>query len=258
MKNHSTMNRFELLYRKKKENLLTVYFTAGYPHGKNVREQLIEILNNGADMVEIGLPYSDPMADGLVIQRSSSAALREGMTLRRLFDELEGFRYMTSAPVVLMGYVNQFMCYGPEKFLKRCAELGVDGLLFPDLPLDVYLNEYENLFKHFGIQPVFMITPHSEEAYIHKADEKCASFLYAVSGNSITGKNAEIGTEQLSYLHRLSSLKTKNPVLCGFGIADRKAFNAVCTEANGAVIGSAYIRAQEEKLESLFLEELLG
>ncbi|MFN3343964.1 MAG: tryptophan synthase subunit alpha, partial [Flavobacteriales bacterium] len=210
------------------------------------------------DIVEIGLPFSDPMADGLVIQRSSSVALNEGMTLRRLFDELEGFRYMTSAPVVLMGYVNQFMCYGPEKFLKRCAELGVDGLLFPDLPMEVYLNEYENLFRYYGIQPVFMITPQSDDFYIKKIDEQCSSFLYAVSGNSITGKNTEIGKGQLSYLHRLSSLKTKNPVLCGFGIADKKVFNAVCSEVNGAVIGSAFIRAQEEKRESLFLEELLS
>jgi tryptophan synthase alpha chain len=197
---------------------------------------------HGADMIEIGMPYSDPLADGPVIQESSSAALRNGMTIQKLFDQLKEVRKEIRVPLILMGYMNPVLQYGFEKFCRQAAEAGIDGLILPDLPMYEFETEYSAMIKKSGLDFIFLITPETTEERIRKIDELSTGFIYAVSSSSTTGNNKEI-SQQENYFLRLQKMGLKNPLLVGFGIKDKQTFQVACKYSNGAIIGSAYIKA---------------
>ncbi len=238
------MNRIDELFRRKSKRVLNVYCTAGYPEVSSTPEVLKALQESGADMIEIGMPYSDPLADGPVIQGSSSKAIANGMTLQKLFSDLKGFRNQINLPVILMGYMNPVLQYGFEKFCADCAEVGVDGLIIPDLPMYEFETEYGPLIREHGLRFVFLVTPESSDDRVKKLDDLSSGFLYAVSSSSTTGNEKNID-KQLNYFQRLQNMKLKNPVLIGFGIKNRETFDTACAYANGAIIGTAYIKALE-------------
>ena len=200
----------------------------------------------GADLIEVGMPFSDPIADGPTIQESNTLALNNGMTIDTLFGQLENLRKTVTVPVILMGYINPVLQYGVEKFCRKCEETGVDGLILPDLPMAEYLTEYRELFDRHGLKNIFLITPQTSEARIHQIDEATDSFIYMVSSASTTGAKEGFGEEQINYFQRIRNLGLKNPLLVGFGISNRDTFNTVCEYAQGAIIGSAFIRLLKE------------
>ena len=228
-----------------KTNLLNMYFTAGYPSLHDTIPLAQALVEAGADILEIGMPFSDPLADGPIIQGSSSVALANGMNLPVLFEQLQGLRAaVPETPVLLMGYLNPVMQFGVEEFCRQAAAAGVDGLILPDLPLDEYEEFYQETFKKYGLKAVFLITPQTSEERIRRLDGLSEAFLYLVSGPGTTGgttlPNAE---EQTKYFERIAALKMRNPRLIGFGIADKAGFDRACQHADGAIIGSALIRA---------------
>jgi len=255
------MSRIENLFQRKKNNVLNVYCTAGYPQLSSTLQVMKALEQNGADLIELGMPYSDPLADGPVIQASSARALQNGMTISKLFEQLKDFRTYVSVPVVLMGYLNPLLQYGFEKFCAKAAEVGVDGLIIPDIPMYEYENEYSAIIKKYGLDFIFLITPETSKERIKKLDSLSSGFLYAVSSSSITGSDKDFSPVE-TYLQKLQNMNLKNPVLVGFGIKDKATFSAACKYANGAIIGSAYIRALgetdsvEEKTKG-FLESIL-
>ncbi|HEX6180150.1 MAG TPA: tryptophan synthase subunit alpha, partial [Chitinophagaceae bacterium] len=204
----------------------------------------LSLQENGADMIELGMPYSDPLADGPVIQASSTRALANGMTIVKLFDQLKHFRKQVHIPVILMGYMNPVLQYGFEKFCANAKAVGIDGLILPDLPVYEYETEYGATIQKHGLDFIFLVTPETSDERIKKLDALSSGFLYAVSSSSTTGKDKNM-TDVSAYLKRLQNLKLKNPVIVGFGIKDKNTFEAACSYANGAIIGTAYIRALE-------------
>jgi tryptophan synthase alpha chain len=238
------MSRIRELFEKKKENVLNVYCTAGYPQLESTLEVMRALQDNGADMIELGMPYSDPLADGPVIQASGSKALENGMSINTLFRQLEQLRPAIHVPVVLMGYINPVLQHGFVKFCYDAATAGVDGLILPDLPIYEYEHVYIPAVKKHGLDFIFLVTPETTPERIRKMDELSSGFLYAVSSSSTTGKNKDI-SEQRAYFERLRQMELKNPVLVGFGIKDKASFDAACRHANGAIIGTAYIKALE-------------
>lgn len=238
------MKRLADLFARKKNNVLNVYCTAGFPAGDSTMEVLTALQENGADLIEIGMPYSDPLADGPVIQASGSRALENGMTITRLFDQLKDFRQSIKVPVVLMGYMNPVLQFGFEKFCRTAAAVGVDGLILPDLPIYEFETEYGAIIRDNGLDFIFLVTPETDEARIRKLDALSSGFLYAVSSSSTTGGRQDMNAVNV-YLQRLQAMKLKNPVLVGFGIRDRESFQEACRFTNGAIIGSAYIKALE-------------
>ena len=238
------MNRLESLFQRKTKNILNVYCTAGYPLPESTMDVMVALEAGGADIIELGMPYSDPLADGPVIQASSSVALANGMTISKLFDQLRGFRQQVHIPVILMGYMNPVLQYGFERFCKDAAALGVDGLILPDLPEFEYESEYGQIIRRYGLDFIFLVTPETAAERILKLDALSNGFLYAVSSSSTTGANKDLGDLQ-TYLQRLQKLNLRNPVLVGFGIKDKASFDAACQHANGAIIGSAFIKALE-------------
>lgn len=242
MRNKTNMTRIKNLFKNKPNNVLNVYCTAGYPQLGSTIEVMKALQENGADIIELGMPYSDPLADGPVIQQSSSVALANGMTIKKLFEQLKDFRKEISVPVVLMGYMNPVLQYGFEKFCADAAVAGVDGLILPDLPEHEFETEYGSIIKKHGLDFIFLVTPETSEERIKKLDELSTGFLYAVSSSSTTGSDKNM-TDVKSYLQKLKSLKLKNPVLVGFGIKDKSTFETACQHANGAIIGTAYIKA---------------
>ena len=239
------MSRIENLFQKKANDILNVYCTAGYPRLNSTLEVMKALQDNGADIIELGMPYSDPLADGPVIQQSSSIALANGMTIKKLFEQLKNFRKEISVPVVLMGYMNPVLQYGFEKFCADAAAVGIDGLILPDLPEHEFETEYGATIKKYGLDFIFLVTPETSEERIRKLDELSTGFLYAVSSSSTTGSDKNM-TDVKSYLQKLKSLNLKNPVLVGFGIKDKTTFEAACINASGAIIGTAYIKALAE------------
>ncbi len=231
-----------------KQNLLNMYYTAGYPSLHDTLPLAKALVAAGADILEIGMPFSDPLADGPVIQRSSSAALANGMNLPVLFGQLQELRAaVPQTPVLLMGYLNPVLQFGMEAFLKQAAEVGVDGLILPDLPLDEYEEMYHPLFLKYGLKAVFLITPQTSEARIRRLDALSDAFLYLVSGPGTTGGTTLPDVEaQQEYFQRITAMNLKNPRLIGFGIADKSGFDRACAHADGAIIGSALIRALGE------------
>ncbi len=237
------MNRIDQLFQRKEADVLNIYFTAGYPHRDSIGEVVLALEQAGADMIEVGMPYSDPLADGPTIQASGMAALKNGMTLPLLFEQLKEVRQKTEIPLVLMGYFNQVMQYGLERFLSDCVASGVDGLILPDLPLFEYETYYRNLVEEAGLKVSFLITPQTNEERIRKVDELSTGFVYMVSNAAITGAKSDISTAQVDYFKRIAAMELKNPRLIGFGISNHDTFSTACSHAQGAIIGSAYIKA---------------
>lgn len=259
------MSRISELFAKKKEEVLNIYCTAGFPHPDSTLKVMKALQENGADMIEIGMPYSDPLADGPVIQHSSTIAIANGMTIAKLFEQLNGMRGTASSlkdiPVILMGYMNPVLQYGFEKFCRDAAAAGIDGLILPDLPIYEFESEYGAVIKKYGLDFIFLVTPETADDRIKKLDELSTGFLYAVSSSSTTGSDKSQPAAE-KYLQRLRSLKPRNPILVGFGIKDKDSFAAACQYANGAIIGSAFIKALEtnnsvENSVKAFLDSIL-
>jgi tryptophan synthase alpha chain len=243
------LNRLTKLFENNRENLLTVYFTAGYPKLDDTETIICSLAESGANIIEIGIPYSDPLADGPVIQESGMAAIDGGMTLQVLFNQLTDIRTKTQVPLILMGYFNQLLQYGVDKFLDDCVKTGIDGLIIPDLPLMEYEQFYKDKLSQRNISISFLITPQTEESRIHKVDALSTGFIYVVSDSSITGMKTGISNQQISYFERIKSLKLSTPQLIGFGISDRESYLTASKYANGAIIGSAFIKYLKGKNE---------
>ncbi len=243
------MNRINKLFEQKKKNILSIYFTAGFPQLNDTKEILIALQNNGADLIEIGIPYSDPLADGPVIQQSSMIAIQNGISIKKIFEQLKEINSNISLrnekiPFILMGYLNPVLQYGFENFCKDAKASGVDGIILPDLPIYEYEREYKNIFEQNDLNFIFLITPETSEDRIRKIDELSSGFIYAVSSSSITGTDKNMAVQE-SYFQRLKNLQLKNEILIGFGIKDNNTFNTACKYAAGAIIGTAYIKAIE-------------
>ena len=236
------MSRIKNLFEKRTTKVLNVYCTAGYPQLNSTIEVMRALQDNGADIIELGMPYSDPLADGPVIQQSSSVALANGMTIKKLFEQLKDMRKQISIPVILMGYMNPVLQYGFEKFCGEAALVGIDGLILPDLPEHEFETEYGSVIKRHGLDFIFLVTPETSAARIKKLDQLSTGFLYAVSSSSTTGTEKNMINVR-DYLGKLRDLQLKNPILVGFGIRDNATFQAACENANGAIIGTAYIKA---------------
>ena len=256
------MSRLKNTFSQPAKKILNVYCTAGYPQLNSTIEVMKSLQQNGADIIELGMPFSDPLADGPVIQQSSSIALANGMTIKKLFEQLKDFRKKIHLPVILMGYMNSVLQYGFEKFCADAAAVGIDGLILPDLPEYEFETEYGAIIKKYGLDFIFLVTPETSEERIKKLDSLSSGFLYAVSSSSTTGSDKRSGgTEE--YLQKLKNLKLRNPVLVGFGISNKQSFDAVCQLADGAIIGSAYIKVLENSADvnaatKSFLSSVLG
>jgi tryptophan synthase alpha chain len=237
------MNRIQELFSKKR-NIFSVYFTAGFPELNDAALIMEELQNAGVDMIEIGIPFSDPLADGPVIQQSNEIALKNGMSLKLLFDQLEDFNKINNNSTMLkflMGYYNPIMQFGINEFCKRTKACGVDGVIIPDLPLNEYIENHKILFKEFKLENILLITPNTAEERIRMIDEHSQGFIYLVSSAGTTGVRYGISNEQEKYFHRIKEMKLKNPLMIGFGISDNNSFMKACEHANGAIIGSAFI-----------------
>ena len=256
------MSRLDNLFKAQSKRVLNVYCTAGYPHLNSTLQIMESLQENGANIIELGMPYSDPLADGEVIQTSSLHALSNGMTLQVLFEQLSEMRKTIHIPVVLMGYMNPILQFGFEAFCARAKEVGVDGLILPDLPLFEFENSYGKTIKDNGLDFIFLVTPETPEERLRKLDSLSSGFLYAVSSSATAGKDKDFSQVAL-YLERLQQMNLKNPILVGFGIKDKQTFDAVNEFSNGAIIGSAYIKALAEGEEEgvttkQFLNSVLG
>lgn len=245
------MSRIDNLFKKKQKKIVNIYCTAGYPQLDDTLKIMNALQANGVDMIEIGVPYSDPLADGPIIQASSTKAISNGMTIKKLFEQLKDFRKSPSnggvgevIPVILMGNMNPVLQYGFEKFCANAAAAGIDGLILPDLPEYEFETEYGAIIKKYGLDFIFLVTPETSEERVKKLDQLSSGFLYAVSSSSTTGKDKDMSHVK-DYLKRIKSYNLQNPVLAGFGIKDKKSFEMVCENANGAIIGSAFIKALE-------------
>lgn len=236
------MNRIDDLFQQKKNKILSIYYTAGFPQLNDTRIILERLQNAGADMVEIGMPFSDSLADGPVIQVANQQALKNGMSLHLLFQQLKDFRENIHIPVILMGSLNPALQFGIENFLTACKNNGIDGVILPDLPVTEYEKNYRQIFESAGVHCVFLVTPETSHERLHKIDSLSGGFIYAVSSSSTTGKEKNI-QKQSAYFQRLENENLKNPVLVGFGIKDKNTFKAACQYTNGAVIGTAFIKA---------------
>lgn len=255
------MSRIQQLFQQKQNNVLNIYCTAGYPSLNSTIEVMEALQANGADIIELGIPYSDPLADGPVIQESGGIALQNGMTIKILTGQLQQMRITIHVPVILMGYINPVLQYGFEKFCKDVAAAGVDGLIFPDVPMREFETEYGTITKKYGLDFIFLVTPETSEERIRKIDALSSGFIYAVSSSSTTGKDKNFNDVEV-YLKRLKAMDLKNPVLVGFGIKDKATFQSACNYVNGAIIGSAYIKALQQNTDvkqstKKFLEEVL-
>ncbi len=241
-------NRIDQLFETKQENILSVYLTAGFPNLNDTVTIIKELEKNGVDLIEIGMPFSDPTADGTTIQHSSETALKNGMSLKLLFEQLKDIRKSVKIPLILMGYINPVLHFGIEKFCEKCSEVGIDGLILPDLPLSEFKMHYQEIFSKYGLHNVLLITPQTSEKRIREIDDASGGFLYMVSSSSTTGADKKAGDFNRDYFERIHQMKLKNPRLIGFGISDRSTFSNACKYANGAIIGSAFIKAiQEDK-----------
>ncbi|MFH0843313.1 MAG: tryptophan synthase subunit alpha [Bacteroidota bacterium] len=236
------MNRIDKLFMNQKKGILSVYFTAGYPHPDSTVEIINELSSAGADMIEIGVPFSDPIADGPVIQHSNSVALKNGMSLKLLFRHLNNIRDHTSIPLIIMSYCNPIVNFGMEKFCIACKAAGIDGVIIPDLPPEIYVEEFRSLFKSYGLKNILMISPQSDKNRILEIDKMSTGFIYMVSSSSTTGVRQGFPDNNLEYFSRVKKMRLKNPVLIGFGVYDKKTFRIVCDYANGGIIGSAFIK----------------
>jgi tryptophan synthase alpha chain len=246
------MNRIYTLFETKPCNVLSVYFTAGYPQFDDTVHIIEELERQGVDMVEIGIPFSDPMADGPVIQQSGSAALNNGMTLRNLFSQLENVSNRTTLPLIMMGYLNPVMQFGVEKFCRQCNAVGIDGIIIPDLPFSDYIKDFKSLGTKYDIEFIMLITPETSEERIRLIDENTSGFVYMVSTASTTGAKDCFDGKTLDYFRRIDAMNLKNPRLTGFGISNQTTLEAAFANSSGAIIGSEFIRllGSEQSVET--------
>jgi tryptophan synthase alpha chain len=233
--------RIQQLFSKKKGKILSIYFTAGYPTLNDTTEIIQFLEETGVDLIEIGFPFSDPLADGPVIQQSSQKAIENGMTLKLLFDQLKNIRQQTNIPIILMGYLNPVLQFGIEKFIEKCAEVGIDGVIIPDLPVDYYEAFFKNLFRKNKLANILLITPETNDTRVQMIDTLSDGFIYMVSSNSITGSENNLA-HQADYFNRINQLNLTNPTLIGFGIHDKQTFETACKNSSGAIIGSAFVK----------------
>lgn len=245
------MNRINKLFSEsaageQRGKLLSIYFTAGFPELKDTRTILRALQESGVDMVEIGLPFSDPLADGPTIQESGSRALKNGMTTQALFDQLKDVREEIHIPLLIMGYFNPVMQYGIEAFCRACSEVGIDGLIIPDLPVEVYNESYRETFEKHGLINVFLITPQTGEERIRFIDDISRGFIYMVSSASTTGAKNSFGSDHEQYFERISKMGLRSPLIVGFGISNRETFEQATSRASGAIIGSAFVKFLRE------------
>lgn len=245
-------NRIIKLFKREDKNILSIYFTAGYPELNDTKTIITELEKSGADLIEIGMPFSDPVADGPVIQQSSEIALQNGMTIKLLFEQLKDIRKSVSIPLILMGYLNPVLQYGIEEFCNKCHEAGIDGTIIPDLPLEIYEAQYKEIFEEHSMSNIFLITPLTSDERIRKIDAASTGFIYLVSSSSTTGAKGAVNEEQISYFERIRSMNLRSKQLIGFGISDKASFEKASGYANGAIIGSAFIKALagDEAIES--------
>ncbi|AMC10711.1 tryptophan synthase subunit alpha [Lutibacter profundi] len=241
------MSKLTSLFKVKQHNLCSVFFTAGFPKLNDTEQIIKKLESNGVDFIEVGLPYSDPLADGPTIQHSSSVALKNGMNLDLIFNQLEAIKETVNTPLVLMGYLNQVIKYGEAKFCQKCKDCGIETVIIPDLPMLEYESHYQALFANYGISNVFLITPQTSEERIRKIDKITNAFIYVVASSSITGAKGEISEKQIAYFKRIKKMNLKSTLIVGFGISNKATFNKVCEYMNGAIIGSAFIRFLQEK-----------
>jgi tryptophan synthase alpha chain len=240
------MNRINKKLQEDKK-LLSIYFTAGFPQLNNTVTIIERLEKSGVDMIEIGLPFSDPLADGPTIQGSSTTALNNGMTTKVLFEQLKDIRKTVSIPLIIMGYFNPMMQYGVEEFCKKCAEIGIDGLIIPDLPVKEYTDNYKAIFKKYGLINVFLITPQTSDERIRFVDDISDGFIYMVSSAGVTGSQSGFGNTQKEYFQRIASMNLKAPQIIGFGISNSETFKQATAYAKGAIIGSAFVKHLSNK-----------
>ena len=245
------MNRIDKLFEEKSTNILSVYFTAGYPRLDSTTGIIKALADSGADMIEIGMPFSDPIADGPVIQQSNQKALQNGISLKLLFQQLSDIRDEVGIPLLLMGYLNPVMQFGIEKFCAQCERIGIDGVILPDLPPRIYLEEYLNIFDKYKLYNILLITPQSSKERIAYIDKISRGFIYMVSSSSVTGSREGFSDDQMSYFKRVSEMKLANPCLIGFGISDHKTFVDAGKFARGGIIGSAFVKTLGKEGDSV-------
>ena len=236
------MNSIQELFQEKDKNLLSIYFTCGYPKLDDTTSVILALEESGVDFIEVGLPYSDPLADGPTIQESSHKALENGINLDVIFEQLKTIKGINKTPLVAMGYLNQLLKYGEDKFCEACVACGIDTVILPDLPMVEFENHYQQLFEKYGITNVFLITPHTSEDRIRKIDAYSKAFIYVVASASITGAKGEISNSQIEYFERIKGMNLKSKLVIGFGISDKATFDTACRYSNGAIVGSAFIK----------------
>ncbi|MBI9067867.1 MAG: tryptophan synthase subunit alpha [Salinivirgaceae bacterium] len=239
------MNRINQLFKDKQNSILSIYFTAGHPEMGTTKLIIEELEKNEVDMIEIGIPFSDPLADGPVIQQSSQKALENGMTLKKLLAEIKDIRHKVKIPLLLMGYFNTVFQYGVEAFCSDIKSIGIDGVILPDMPIKVYEAKYQKIFEKYGIIPVFLITPETSEERIRKIDKLSKGFIYMVSSSSTTGIKNKLDEKSIVYFKRIKEMNLKNQLIAGFGISNKETFDEICKYANGGIIGSAFVKAIE-------------
>jgi tryptophan synthase alpha chain len=241
------MNRIDQLFERKQKNILSIYFTAGHPYLNSTVEIIKTLADEGVDQVEIGIPFSDPVADGPVIQRSSQTALENGMSLKLLFEQLKDIRNLVDIPLILMGYLNPILQFGFEAFCEKCTAMGIDGTIIPDLPMEIYISEYKSVFERCGIHNIFLATPQTGDERFRQLAANSGGFLYMVAASSTTGTRKKFEKYQLDYFKRIKKLDLILPRLIGFGISSAETFQMACKYASGAIIGSAFIKALEQE-----------
>ena len=224
------------------KKILSIYFSAGFPNLNDTKSLIENLEKNGVDMIEIGLPFSDPLADGPTIQASSTQALKNGMTSKILFQQLKDIRETVKIPLIIMGYFNPILQFGVEEFLRKCKETGIDGLIIPDLPLEIYISEYKSLFENYNIAMVFLITPQTSDVRIRLIDANSNAFIYMVSTASVTGSRDSFDENQMNYFERIAKMNLKNPQIVGFGISNKTTFQQATKYQKGAIIGSSFIQ----------------
>nr|WP_321407731.1 tryptophan synthase subunit alpha [uncultured Carboxylicivirga sp.] len=240
------MNRIQKLLQEKKD-IFSAYYTAGHPQLEDTLPILEALQDAGTDLVEVGMPFSDPLADGPTIQKSSEEALENGMSIKKLFEQIKDMRKTIDMPIVLMGYFNPVFKYGVEAFVAKCKEMGVDGVILPDLPFDEYKDKYQQLFEDANISNIFLITPQTPDERIKLIDANSNGFIYMVSSASVTGAKSGLSDQQLTYFNRVNNLGLKTPRIIGFGISNKETFTTACQYASGAIVGSAFVKLLAEK-----------
>lgn len=240
------MNRIKQLFDERQKPILSIYFTAGFPHTEDTGTIIRELQDNGIDLIEIGIPFSDPMADGPTIQDSGTVALSNGMTLKKLFDQLKDIRKDVAIPLIMMGYLNPIMQYGFEDFCRQCAETGIDGAIIPDLPFNDYIADYKPIADKYDIKIIMLITPETSDERIRLIDEHTDGFIYMVSSASTTGAQKSFDEKKQDYFRRINAMNLRNPRLIGFGISNKATLEAAQQNASGAIIGSKFITLLKE------------